>query len=262
MEFSSTIDAKDVSTYSKSIEISPLTNKVKREVTQTESMDSSSSLLKQNFSDIADRIYANFGSSIREKEAVTMPRSYSTDLIFQSTLLSSTSKEETSSSESKEHIQSDKKSIFRPRQDTPDPQAEADTNIVIHNQITDYKDQSFECAKHTYPSEVVITPSKDSINQNTPHDFTKHEDIVLFNQGSDLSSCNDSQLNSSKERRMSIDSLRTCNNHDYYEILCFYREAFVDFSFLLPGLKTHVVELIQSEIHVSNNLLSFTYVMK
>ncbi len=239
--------------------IPPPSNLVRREVTRTESMESAEALLKQNYTGNTDKIYASFDNFDQEREQVMMQRTYSYEspLIFQSTL-SSLSKEDTSSESAGEIGPNNIDSIFRPRKEemmmrsSPEGATQRNNQTTTHdqnqeqslhhiqNQVTIRAERSLDYSSHqNYPSEVIIDPSKES---QTQHMMDSMIDRTFSSQ-------NEPEYR--KKRKASDDSMINIDSIDYFKILHYYRQAFVEFSFLLPCLKAHVLEIIQRQADVS-----------
>jgi hypothetical protein len=237
----------------------PPSNIVRREVTRTESMESASALLKQNYSGNTDKFYASFDNFDVEREGAIMQRTYSDEspLVFQSTL-SSLSKEDTSSESAEDLGQSNKDSIFRPRkedkmislstEDAAKLNNQTATNAQnlkqsfhhIHNQVTIRTEKSLDYPPYQhYPSEVIIDPSKES--------QTKH----MFDSNIGRTYSPHNELDYGKKRKASDDLTINVDSIDYFKVLYYYRQAFVEFSFLLPSLKPHVLQIIQQQADVS-----------
>lgn len=239
--------------------VPPPSNMVRREVTRTESMASAEALLKQNYTGNTDNFYASFDNFDQEREEVMIQRTYSDEspLIFQSTL-SSLSKEDTSSESAEEIGPSNKNSIFRPRkedmmirlspedatqrnnQTTTNDQNQQQSLRHIQNQVTIRSERSLNYSSHqNYPSEVIIDPSKESQTQ------------PMMGSIIDRTFSSQNELEYRKKRKARDDFIINIDSIDYFKVLYYYRQAFVEFSFLLPCLKAHVLEIIQHQADVS-----------
>lgn len=182
-------------------------------------------------------------------------------LVFQSTL-SSLSREYATSDSGEESNHANKLSIFRPRNEDAIPHVtqqhrqEPMPNLVSHSCLDEnnYEGRSQMQSNvqndDTYPTEVVLDP-RDEIDVDMPIlDFDSNDSVAkpaVQNESSD-----------SYLKKRKYGSLVHSESSDYYKVLYSFRQAFTDFSFLLPGLKEQIFDMLQdssvSKYHLHANL--------